>query len=68
MGQRKYRDIEIHGVVYPDANAAAAALGVTAGQVRMAVRRDYEKAERHARRQQAIDAWVARYAVQVGQP
>ncbi len=39
MGQRKYQDIEIHGVVYPDANAAAAALGVTAGQVRMAVRR-----------------------------
>lgn len=40
MGKRVYQNIEIRGVVYPDANAAAAALGVTAGQVRMAVRKD----------------------------
>jgi hypothetical protein len=40
MGKRLYSDIEIGGVTYADANAAAAALGVTAGQVRMAVRKD----------------------------
>jgi len=40
MGKRVYQNIEIRGVVYPDVNAAAAALGVTAGQVRMAVRKD----------------------------
>lgn len=34
----KYRDIEIRGVVYPDAKAAAAALGITAKAVRRAVR------------------------------
>jgi len=27
MGRQVYRGIEIRGVVYPDANAAAAALG-----------------------------------------
>lgn len=39
MAKTVYRDFEIRGVVYPDANAAAAALGVTAGQVRMALRK-----------------------------
>lgn len=39
MAALVYRDIEIRGRVYPDANAAAAALGVTADAVRMAARR-----------------------------
>lgn len=39
MGKGKYQDIEIRGVVYPDANAAAAAHGVTPDAVRIAVRR-----------------------------
>lgn len=39
MGCRKYRDIEIGDVVYPDAQAVADALGVTAGHVRNAIRR-----------------------------
>ncbi len=39
MGKRQYSDINVRGTVYADANAAAEALGVTAGQVRMAVRR-----------------------------
>lgn len=39
MGNRIYQDIEIRGVVYPDADAAAAAFGVTADAVRMACRR-----------------------------
>ena len=38
MGQRKYQNIEIHGVVYPDANAAATALGVTSHHVRKTLR------------------------------
>lgn len=39
MGQRKYQDIEIRGVVYPDVNAAAKALGVSAEAVRIAIRK-----------------------------
>lgn len=39
MGMLRYRDIEIDGVVYPDAAAAAAARGVTPETVRIAVRR-----------------------------
>ncbi|WP_286905720.1 hypothetical protein [Roseovarius sp.] len=39
MGRQVYRGIEIRGVVYPDANAAAAALGVSANAVRLAVRK-----------------------------
>lgn len=34
---RKYKNIEVRGVVYPDANAVAEAFGVTVGQVRTAV-------------------------------
>lgn len=39
MGERRYTDITIAGVTYADANSAAAALGVTAGHIRKAVRR-----------------------------
>lgn len=39
MGRRIYRDIEIRGVVYPDAGSAAAAHGVSAQAVRVAVRK-----------------------------
>lgn len=38
MGRRIYRDIEIRGVTYPDANAASQALGVSADTVRLAAR------------------------------
>lgn len=38
-GRRRHRDIEIRGTVYPDADAAAAALGVHPATVRVAVRR-----------------------------
>lgn len=38
MGRPKYRDIEVRGTVYADANAAAAALGVSPQTVRNAVR------------------------------
>lgn len=34
----RYRNIAVRGVVYADANAAAAALGVTAHSVRAAIR------------------------------
>lgn len=39
MGKRVYRDITVRGVTYPDANAAAAALGVSAEAVRIAIRK-----------------------------
>lgn len=39
MGKRIYRDINIRGTVYPDANAAAAAHCVSPDTVRLAVRR-----------------------------
>jgi len=39
MGKRIYRDFEVRGVVYPDANVAAAALGVTPEAVRIALRK-----------------------------
>ncbi len=38
MGKRLYHNINVRGTIYADANAAAAALGVTAHQVRRAVR------------------------------
>ena len=38
MGATKYRDIEIRGEVYANANAAAAALEISAGHVRLAAR------------------------------
>ena len=38
MGKRLYRDINVRGTVYADANAAAESLGVTADTVRLAVR------------------------------
>jgi len=37
-------------------------------EVRDAVRRDYETAERHARRQQTLELWVDRYQVEVNLP
>ncbi|MBT2130104.1 hypothetical protein [Aliiroseovarius lamellibrachiae] len=39
MGRRLYTNIEVRGVTYKDANAAAKALGVTADAVRIAVRK-----------------------------
>ena len=38
MGQKIYKNIEIRGVVYADARAAAVALGVTPDNVRMCIR------------------------------
>ena len=47
MGRRIYRDIEIRGVVYPDAGSAAAAHGVSAQAVRVAVRKGTQHRGRH---------------------